>query len=162
MQDKKIRSVRFDYVPSSSVRELLETLRGTANHAIVICTEEGIRGRLRLRKISSTPLHARSGGLAPRRGSSRERNGSGESRGGRRLGASSYGHDKCPYQTQGSCGNHHEYHQRCGNASCPRKPSPATYQKDQPDNEKPSDSGPHSQHRGMCNRPIWPFVAQPS
>jgi len=43
------KAVRFAYRPTPQTKELLETFRAMVNHAIHICLEENVRGRLRLR-----------------------------------------------------------------------------------------------------------------
>src|SRR5712692_5476795 len=46
---KAIKSVKFGYTPTRITLELLEINRHMVNHAIRICIDEGIKGRLRLR-----------------------------------------------------------------------------------------------------------------
>jgi len=46
---KVVKAVRFAYVPTAEIRELLGTFRMMVNHAIHLCLGEGIRGRLKLR-----------------------------------------------------------------------------------------------------------------
>jgi len=46
---RAIKSVKFGYAQSPRTRELLESFRAMVNHAIQICMEEGINGRLKLR-----------------------------------------------------------------------------------------------------------------
>ncbi len=46
---KSVKAVRFAYKPTHDTKELLETFRMMVNHAIHICLEENIKGRLRLR-----------------------------------------------------------------------------------------------------------------
>jgi hypothetical protein len=46
---KTVKAVSFSYKPTSRTKQLLETFRMMVNHAIHICLEEEINGRLRLR-----------------------------------------------------------------------------------------------------------------
>jgi hypothetical protein len=46
---KAVKAVRFGYRTTPQVAELLGTFREMVNHAIHICLEENIRGRLKLR-----------------------------------------------------------------------------------------------------------------
>ncbi len=46
---KSVKAVKFAYKPTPETRELLETFRMMVNHAIHICLDENIKGRLRLR-----------------------------------------------------------------------------------------------------------------
>jgi putative transposase len=46
---KPVKAVKFHYAPTLQTRELLETFRMMVNHAICICLEEKIKGRLKLR-----------------------------------------------------------------------------------------------------------------
>ncbi len=43
-----IKAVKFGYRPTRETKELLETFRMMVNHAIHICLEENIKGRLKL------------------------------------------------------------------------------------------------------------------
>jgi IS605 OrfB family transposase len=46
---KAIKAVSFAYTQTAATRELLETFRMMVNHAIHVCLDENIKGRLRLR-----------------------------------------------------------------------------------------------------------------
>ncbi len=46
---RAVKSVKFGYVPTPRSREILESFRAMVNHAIHICLEENIKGRLKLR-----------------------------------------------------------------------------------------------------------------
>jgi putative transposase len=46
---KAIKAVSFAYTQTAETRELLETFRSMVNHAIHICIDENVRGRLNLR-----------------------------------------------------------------------------------------------------------------
>ncbi len=46
---KCVKAVQFTHRPTEQTQELLETFRMMVNHAIHICLEEGIKGRLNLR-----------------------------------------------------------------------------------------------------------------
>jgi IS605 OrfB family transposase len=48
-QPKALKAIRFYYRPTFQTNELLQTFRSMINHAIHICLEENIRGRLELR-----------------------------------------------------------------------------------------------------------------
>ncbi len=47
---KAVKAVKFSYTPTPMTRELLEAFRAMVNDAIRICLDEGIEGRLNLRK----------------------------------------------------------------------------------------------------------------
>jgi putative transposase len=49
LESVPIKSVKFGYTPTSQALELLESFRAMVNHAIHICLEENIKGRLKLR-----------------------------------------------------------------------------------------------------------------
>lgn len=49
MNSKAVKAVKFYYGPTSQTVELLEIFRMMVNHAIHICLEERIKGRLKLR-----------------------------------------------------------------------------------------------------------------
>ncbi len=46
---KAVKAVKFAYKATAETRELLETFRMMVNHAIHVCLDENIKGRLRLR-----------------------------------------------------------------------------------------------------------------
>ncbi|HZY95460.1 MAG TPA: transposase [Candidatus Bathyarchaeia archaeon] len=46
---KTVKAVSFSYKPTTKSKELLETFRMMVNHAIHVCLDEEIKGRLRLR-----------------------------------------------------------------------------------------------------------------
>ena len=46
---KSVKAVRFAYKPTPETKELLETFRMMVNHAIHVCLEENVKGRLKLR-----------------------------------------------------------------------------------------------------------------
>jgi len=46
---RAVKSVKFGFTPTPVIVELLETFRSMVNHAIHICLEENIHGRLKLR-----------------------------------------------------------------------------------------------------------------
>jgi len=48
-RSKAVKAVGFAYRPTPRTKELLETFRTMVNHAINLCLEENIRGRLKLR-----------------------------------------------------------------------------------------------------------------
>jgi putative transposase len=60
-----IKAVRFRYASTPQTRDLLERFRVMINHAIHLCLEENIRGRLKLRDRIYKEFRARYGVLSP-------------------------------------------------------------------------------------------------